>query len=64
MVDWGCGFADLPVNVANATPDAEGGRGLYIMSELADVFTVRREEDKNIVYLKIIVQESLWTPYK
>ncbi|MGE4298437.1 MAG: ATP-binding protein [Desulfovibrionaceae bacterium] len=64
VIDWGCGFDHLPVSVVNATPDAEGGRGLYIMSELADSFAVRQDEGRNIVYFKILVQESSWTPYK
>ncbi len=32
------------------------------MSELADEFELKREGDRNSVYLKMRVEESLWTP--
>lgn len=60
--DWGCGFPEWPVDIRNASPEAEGGRGLFIMSELADEFELKREGDRNSVYLKMRVEESLWTP--
>ena len=60
--DWGRGFGTWPVNVKNAAPHAEGGRGLFIMSELTDIFDIRKECEKNIIYMKIKVEEQLWTP--
>ena len=62
VADWGSGFDSWPVNVQNAAPHAEGGRGLFIMSELADIFDIRKECEKNIIYMKIKVEERLWTP--
>jgi anti-sigma regulatory factor (Ser/Thr protein kinase) len=62
MADWGCGFATWPVDIKNATPEAEGGRGLYIMSQLSDEFTVKRTGKKNILHVKILVREDLWKP--
>ena len=58
--DWGCGFPEWPVDIQNASPEAEGGRGLFIMSELADEFKLKREGDRNSVYLKMHVEESRW----
>ncbi|QJT08838.1 ATP-binding protein [Oceanidesulfovibrio marinus] len=60
--DWGCGFPEFPVDIKNASPEAEGGRGLFIMSELADEFELRRNGDRNSVYLKMRVEENRWNP--
>lgn len=58
--DWGCGFPEWPVDIKNASPEAEGGRGLFIMSALADEFELKREGNRNSVYLKMRVEESRW----
>ncbi|MFW5734970.1 MAG: ATP-binding protein [Oceanidesulfovibrio sp.] len=58
--DWGCGFPEWPVDIKNANPEAEGGRGLFIMSELADEFELKREGDRNSVHLKMRVEEERW----
>ncbi len=60
--DTGRGFPDGPVHVANALPEAEGGRGLYIMSELADEFDIRRRGDTTVVRLKKHIEKHLWKP--
>ena len=64
VADWGKGFPVSPLDVKNARPEAEGGRGLFIMSELADAFDVRREDGKNIVALTINIGERQWIPYE
>jgi anti-sigma regulatory factor (Ser/Thr protein kinase) len=58
--DWGCGFPEWPVDIRNASPEAEGGRGLFIMSELADEFELRRSGDRNSVYLKMRIEANRW----
>jgi serine/threonine-protein kinase RsbW len=61
VADWGMGFRELPPTVQNAAPESEGGRGLFIMSELADVFEVRRQPDgKNLVYMKMTIRGEAW----
>lgn len=62
--DWGRGFPELPVAVQNAAPTAEGGRGLYIMSELGDNFDIKSEQGKNTISIQINVEESLWKPFE
>ncbi len=58
--DWGCGFGALPKPVKNAAPEAEGGRGLFIMSELADVFDLRSENGRHTVYMQKKVDIDQW----
>ncbi len=60
--DWGHGFPHWPVEPKNPEPEAEGGRGLYIMSELSDMFEVRQHEGKNTIYIKVLVKDELWKP--
>ena len=60
--DWGRGFPTWPVDVKNAEPHAEGGRGLFIMSELADIFTIDSADGKNTVHLKKLIRKELWKP--
>ena len=58
--DWGPGFRDRRDCIANAEPEAQGGRGLFIMSRLADVFDIRRRDGKNTVYLLMNIGRELW----
>ncbi len=60
--DWGKGFPSWPVDVKNAEPHAEGGRGLFIMSELADSFTIDTTKGKHTVHLKKSIRKELWKP--
>jgi len=62
VADWGRGFPSLPLNIKNAQPDAEGGRGLFIMSKLSNDFAVTRQGQKNIVQVTISVRKELWKP--
>ena len=60
IIDWGIGLETAPHEVKNARPEAEGGRGLFIMSQLAETVEVRRLEDRNCVLLRIAVDEAAW----
>ncbi len=60
IADWGAGFPAWPVNVKNAEPHAEGGRGLFIMSELADVFDILCDSGKNTIHLKKFIKDTSW----
>ncbi len=60
--DWGHGFPKWPVEPKNPEPEAEGGRGLYIMSELSDTFEVRKNDGKNTIYIHVIVKDEQWKP--
>jgi len=58
--DWGQRFPNWPVDVKNAEPHAEGGRGLFIMSELADAFNIVCLDDKKTIHLKRFVKDTSW----
>lgn len=60
--DWGHGFPDWPVIPKNPEPEAEGGRGLFIMSELSDTFEVRQNEGKKTIFIQVMVKEEQWKP--
>lgn len=62
VADWGAGFPSWPVTVKNALPEAEGGRGLFIMSRLADHFECRRGQGRNSVFLRMRIKEAAWIP--
>lgn len=60
--DFGPGFAlDGAVREAPA-PDAESGRGVYIISRLMDEMQVRREGDANVVGFTKRVGKDAWKP--
>lgn len=58
--DWGHGFPIQPEDIKNAEPHAEGGRGLFIMSELVDEFDISCIEGKNSIRLKKNVKDESW----
>lgn len=58
--DWGHGFTDWPIDVKNAEPHAEGGRGLFIMSELADSFDIVCADGKKTIHFKKFLKETSW----
>lgn len=62
VIDWGKGIKARPKDVRNAPPEAQGGRGLYIMSKLCDGFDIRQEDDRNIVHLTMKIEDSAWLP--
>jgi serine/threonine-protein kinase RsbW len=59
IVDWGKGFGD-DVRIENPGPDAEGGRGLYIMRMLASDCQVRRENGENVVFIHKDIGAPRW----
>lgn len=57
--DYGPGFALDPAALEAPQPDAESGRGVYIISRLMDEIAVRREGEANVVsFVKRIGAES------
>ncbi|GAB7079837.1 ATP-binding protein [Megalodesulfovibrio paquesii] len=60
VADWGVGFPTWPVKVENARPDAEGGRGLFIMSRLASHFECRKGAHRNSVFMRMQVPAAHW----
>ncbi len=62
VADWGIGFPSWPVTVQNAQPEAEGGRGLVIMSKLSDFFECRQDGARNSVFMRMDVPQSKWAP--
>lgn len=58
--DWGVGFPIQPAEIRNAEPHAEGGRGLFIMSELADEFDITCIQGKSTIRLKKTIKEESW----
>lgn len=58
--DWGCGFGNLPPRTDFVDPEAQSGRGLYIMAHLADKLDFRREHGKNTVYLRLHIGGDAW----
>ena len=61
IVDWGKRFGD-DVRFENPGPDAEGGRGLYIMRMLANDCQVRRENGENVVFIHKDLGAPRWKP--
>ncbi len=59
IVDWGHGF-DGPVRFENPSPEAEGGRGLFIISRLSDAVAVRSEGQENIVAIHKKIGKTAW----
>lgn len=58
--DWGHSFPQWPVDIKNAEPHAEGGRGLFIISELSDVFDILCLENKKTIQLKKFIKDASW----
>jgi len=60
VIDWGKGFPSYPVRVVNADPEAERGRGLFIISQLASRFEVRRDGLMTILTIKMDIKGQQW----
>lgn len=61
--DWGVGFADSGVDTerpALSQPEAEGGRGLYIIASLANSFKILERDGKNSIHATITIPEASW----
>lgn len=60
IADWGPGFEAQVAEVSNADPEAHGGRGLFIISRLADEFQVKKRGNKTIVWMKKHIASDKW----
>ncbi|MFV0348503.1 MAG: ATP-binding protein [Halodesulfovibrio sp.] len=61
--DWGTGFTKTGTDVANPSlsqPEAEGGRGLYIIASLATEYSLTEENGKNTVHAQLTIPRGLW----
>ena len=59
IVDWGRGFAK-EVCYENAAPCSECGRGMYLISSLADGCEVRRHGGENVVAIHKNIGRPSW----
>ncbi|WP_029895386.1 ATP-binding protein [Desulfohalovibrio reitneri] len=59
IADWGMGL-DPEAPIRDPGPEAECGRGLFIMASLADEFDVRRVEGRTLVRMRKRVGEAAW----
>ena len=59
IVDWGRGFGS-GVRFENPGPDAEGGRGMYIMRMLASDCQVHRRDGENVVFIHKDIGAAQW----
>lgn len=60
VADWGVGLDKVIADFKNPAPDAESGRGLFIIKSLMDVIEVRREGAKNIIFFHKKITRELW----
>lgn len=60
VIDWGKGFPDYPVCIKNAPPEAERGRGLFIISQLASDLEVRRDGVMTVLHIKMDIKGNKW----
>ncbi len=60
ITDWGVGLAQKKVTPCDPGPLAEGGRGLFIMSELSDVFEVKSTEESTTLYVRKLIPLDQW----
>ncbi|MBF0481233.1 MAG: ATP-binding protein [Desulfovibrionaceae bacterium] len=59
VVDWGRGFANQ-VCYENAAPCSECGRGMFLISSLADGCEVRRNGGENVVAIHKNIGSPSW----
>jgi len=59
VVDWGRGFTK-EVCYENAAPCSECGRGMFLISSLADSCEVRRHGGENVVAIHKKIGSPLW----
>lgn len=64
IIDYGKGFDSLPVSITNAPPDAEHGRGLFLLSRLTDSLEISRENGATIVSFSMKIGHDQWIAYE
>ncbi len=57
--DWGEGFDVWPHVIRNPPPEAEEGRGLYIISQFADYFDIQREAGRTSIHIAMDITKNL-----
>ncbi len=57
LIDHGIPFQAPADRIANASPENESGRGLFLISRLIDSFTYRHCKQNNILILQKIIKE-------
>lgn len=60
IADWGKGLCSQSIDFSMPSPEAVGGRGMFIMSELMDSFELINEHGKNIIKLTRKLKEEQW----
>ncbi len=60
IADWGKGLCSESIDFSMPSPDAVGGRGMFIMSKLMDSFELVKENGKNIIRLTRKIEEDQW----
>lgn len=62
--DWGAGFTHCPLNLNKpiplSPPEAESGRGLYIISNLSDAFAIFDDNGKNTLQAIVNIGSKSW----
>lgn len=58
--DWGKGLCSKTIDFTMPNPEAVGGRGMFIMSELMDSFELVKENGKNTIRLTRKIKEEKW----
>jgi len=62
--DWGDGFRQCPLDLQKpiplCPPEAESGRGLYIISNLVDKFAILQKDNKNTLRVTINLGSEAW----
>ncbi len=60
IADWGKGLCSKSIDFSMPSPEAVGGRGMFIMSELMDSFELIKKNGKNIIKLTRKLKEDQW----
>lgn len=60
IFDWGCGLDTGKIDFGPPDPEAEGGRGFFLMKKLSDEFDIQSSYGKSVVSLKKIIGEHQW----
>ncbi|NDV22471.1 ATP-binding protein [Desulfovibrio sp. JC022] len=60
IADWGKGLCSKSIDFSMPSPEAVGGRGMFIMSELMDTFELIKVKEKNIIKLTRKLKDNQW----
>jgi len=62
--DQGCGFEHLPTTISLPPPEADSGRGLYIISKAADDYEFSQDAEGVTVRIRKNMENDQWIPYE